>query len=103
MSKVYSDQVAKTQLLLTGLKKNVELLKNKGINNEFISRLEADNRLAATYNDENDKLKADVRTKTRQANAKLNEVKRQVQEAKKVIKRDFEKTQWQDFGLQDKK
>ncbi|MCE5346734.1 MAG: hypothetical protein LLG13_10670 [Bacteroidales bacterium] len=103
MSKVYSDYVAKAQLLSAKMKKNVAQLKNKGIDEQFISKLESDNGLAATYNEEIDKLKADIKTKTRQANIKLNEVKRQVKEAKKIIKSDFDKKSWPEFGISDKK
>jgi hypothetical protein len=103
MSKVYSEQVNKTKLLLTGLKKNIDLLKNKGIDEQSISKLQSDNCLAETYDAENDKLKAEIRTKTHQAYIKLNEVKKQVQSVKKIIKRDFDKSRWQEFGINDKK
>ena len=93
----------KTQLLSAGLKKNIAQLKNKGIDEQFISKLDSDTALASSYNKEIEKLKADLKTKTHQANIKLNEVKWQVREAKKIIKRDFDKEIWQEFAINDKK
>lgn len=101
MTKVNSEKIAKTNLLLTGLKKNALLLKNKGIDEHFINKLENDNSIAATYDEEKDKLKAEVKAKTVQANSKLNEIQRQVNEAKRIIKRDFDKSKWLDFGITD--
>jgi hypothetical protein len=101
MSKVYSQHVAKVQTLVAGLKENVDLLKNKGIDAPFIKKLESENSLAAVYNQECDKLKAEVKAKTTQSNAKLNEVKRMALEAKKIIKRDFDKSRWPEFGISD--
>lgn len=103
MSKVYSDQIVKAQSLVYGLKRNLELLKSKGINKEFISKLEADNNLALSYDEENEKIKADLRAKARRANAKLNEIKAQVKAAKKIIKNDFDKSKWEQFGIADKR
>lgn len=101
MSKIYSQQVAKIQSLVTGLKGNVELLKNKGLDAGFISKLESANNLASGYNQECDRLKAELRTKTTLSNAKLNEVKRMAREAKKIIKRDYDKSRWPEFGIAD--
>jgi len=103
MPKIYSDYAIKTKSLLAGFKKNVELLKGKGIDDQFISKLKSDNDLVATYSEELDKLKAEIKTKTLQENIKLNEVKKQVKEAKKIIKKDFDKSRWQEFGINDKR
>jgi surfactin synthase thioesterase subunit len=103
MSKVNSEQITKTQLLVAGLKKNVELVKNKGIDEQFISRLEADCKIAAAYDEENDKLKEQLRAKTRLINSKIDEIKEQVANAKKVIKKDFDQTRWLNFGISDKR
>jgi hypothetical protein len=101
MSKIYSDYVGETQLLLTGLKKNVVQLKSKGIDEQFISKLESSNGKAATYNEECEKLKAEAKAKAKQANAQLDNVKQFVREAKRIIKRDFDKGKWHEFGISD--
>lgn len=103
MSKVISEQIEKTQVLLTGLKSKAELIKNKGLDDEFMNRLNTDNNLMATYNQELDKLKAELKAKTIQANRKMMEIKTQVKEAKRVVKRDFMQHQWKEFGITDKR
>ena len=40
MSKVYSEQVQKAQMLAAGLRKNYELVKNRGISSEQIAQME---------------------------------------------------------------
>jgi len=103
MSKVISDQIEKTQMLVNGLKSKVELVKNKGLDDEFINKLNAENKLMATYNEELDKLKAELKAKTIQTNRKMLEIKTQVKEAKRVVKRDFLQHQWKEFGITDKR
>jgi hypothetical protein len=103
MSKVISEQIEKTQMLVNGLKGKVELVKDKGLDNEFIDKLNAENKLMSTYNEELDKLKAELKAKTIQTNRKILEIKTQVKEAKRVIKRDFMQHQWKEFGITDKR
>ena len=103
MSKVISEQIEKTKMLLNGLKDKSELVKNKGLDAEFTNKLDADNKLMATYNEELDKLKAELKAKTIQTNRKMLEIKNQVKDAKRVIKRDFIQSQWKDFGVIDKR
>ncbi|MDL2208809.1 hypothetical protein LJB97_04220 [Parabacteroides sp. OttesenSCG-928-O15] len=103
MSKVYSEQIEKTSLLLEGLKNNQSILKQKGISADFIEKLESDNNQAIIYNDENDRLKADLKVKTVRANRKLDEIKAMVKEVKKIIKQDFPQEKWRNFGIMDKR
>jgi hypothetical protein len=103
MSKTYSEQITKTQSLLTGLKKNIEIVRSKGLNEEFINKLESDNNLVATFDKENEQIKADLKNKIVKANSKLDEIKKQVKEAKRIIKSDFDQSKWISFGITDKK
>lgn len=101
--KIYSEQVSKTQELIAGLKKEINLVKNKGINEEYIGRLEADNKLIASYNEDIDKLKAATKEKSREAARKLIEVKVRVKEAKKIVKQNFNQDSWKEFGIKDRR
>jgi len=103
MSKVYLDQIEKTEQLLEGLKNNLNLVRDKGLDSNFIKKLDEDKDQAIIYNSENDKLRADLKDKTRRANLKLNEIKAQVKEAKKIIKQDFPQERWKSFGISDKR
>lgn len=103
MARMYSEQIEKTQTLLTGLKNNLGRLKNKGLDENFLCNLKTNNGSLSTYNGEYDKLKADFKAKSIQTNNKLEDVKKQVKEAKKIVKRNFEQSEWKDFGISDKR
>ena len=103
MSKVYSEQVQKAQMLAAGLRKNYELVKNRGISSEQIAKIEKDAKEAARMNEEVEVLRAEVGAKAARANKKLTELKNNMQNAKQIIKRCFDQEQWQDFGVMDKR
>jgi len=103
MSKVYSEQVQKAQMLAAGLRKNYELVKNRGISSEQIAQMEKDAKEAARMNEEVEVLRAEVGAKAARANKKLTERKNNMQNAKQIIKRCFDQEQWQDFGVMDQR
>ncbi len=103
MAKKYFDLIQKADCLIDGMKANLERLQGKGIDQEFIKKLEADNSLHKQYNNEYDKLKIDFKSKTYQINRHHDEVNKQVKLAKKTIKSNFPKEQWLNFGIMDKK
>jgi uncharacterized linocin/CFP29 family protein len=103
MPKVHLDQIEKTQQLLNGLKKNLSLLKDKGLDENFIKQLETDNNQAIILEEENEKLKAEVKIKTARVNKKIDEIKSQVKTAKTVIKENFVQERWINFGINDKR
>jgi hypothetical protein len=101
MSKINSKELEKGRLLLTGLKNNIKLVENKGLDNVFINQLESEINMTSAYNEECEKLKAEMKVKIRQMNLKMNELKNVIKTAKKIIKQDFDKSQWSRFGLSD--
>ena len=103
MSKTYSDQVTKAQMLVAGLKKNYELVKTRGISQEQIAALEAAANEGSVMNREVEALREEVSRKATVANKKLTEVKNNMANAKQIIKRCFEQEQWADFGVMDKR
>lgn len=101
MSKIHSELITKTRLLVSGMMKNVELIKDKGLDAQFLKRLKDDTDQIAEINEECEKLKSEAKAKTKQLNIKINEVRKQLRDSKKIIKRDFEKEQWIKFGISD--
>ena len=103
MSKTsYAEQISKAQVMLAGLRGNAVQVARRGLNEAFLDKLEADRTLAATMNDEQEKLKADLTTKTAELEAKLAELVDMVSESQKVVKMDFEQTRWREFGIEAK-
>lgn len=103
MSKVYSEQEQIAQMLTSGLKKNLGLIKDYGVNQDDILELEIAAKQAAAIGKEVDKMRELTREKASEANAKLTIVKSKIHDIKLIIKRNFEQSRWQDFGISDKR
>ena len=104
MAKVYAEQVKKAQFLVTGLKKNYELVKSRcDITMEQIQDLEAAADEAARMNAEVEALREEVSRKAAAANRKLDEVKSRMMNAKRQIKTSFDPMKWMELGVMDKR
>ena len=104
MAKVYAEQVKKAQFLVTGLKKNYELVKSRcEITMEQIHDLEKAADEAARMNAEVEALREEVSRKAAAANRKLDEVKGRMMSAKRQIKTSFDPMKWMELGVVDKR
>ena len=104
MAKVYAEQVKKAQFLVTGLKKNYELVKSRcEITMEQIHDLEKAADEAARMNAEVEALREEVSRKAAAANRKLDEVKSRMMSAKRQIKASFDPMKWMELGVMDKR
>lgn len=103
MAKKYVDLITKTDLLVNGILSNLDKLAQKEINHSFVGQLSEDNALQKQYNEEYDKLKSEFQSKTYQANRHFMEVNKQFKQAKRLIKANFDKELWRQFGIMDKK
>lgn len=103
MSKIHTEQVQKALMLVAGLRKNIELVRDKGIDNEQIMKLEQMANELEIMDQELDKMRLEVSLKAKKANQKLVETKESIIGLKKIIKSSFDSTQWKDFGVQDKR
>ncbi|MGE0076687.1 MAG: hypothetical protein AB7S48_02405 [Bacteroidales bacterium] len=101
--KTISDEVNKTQRLTSGLKNNLHVLKNKGLDEKFIKQLEIDNDFVRVKNDEIDSLKAEIKLKSKLMNLKLVDMKASIKKAKRIVKSSFEKDTWKNYGITDKR
>ena len=102
-SKMYAAQISDAQVMESGLKNNQEQAARRGLDVAFTILLETNRKAAATLNDEQEKLKADLKMKTAELEAKLSELDKQMREARKIVKLDFTQTQWKEFGITDKR
>ena len=50
-----------------------------------------------------EKLKADLKSKTAELEAKMKEIDVKMSEAKKIVKMDIPQSQWKEFGIVDKR
>lgn len=102
-TKTYAEQINKAEVMLSGLKGNAEQVARRGLDKAFQDKLGADHDLAVALNNEQEKLKADLVTKTAQLEAKLAELASEVSEAQKIVKMDFDQSRWKEFGIDAKR
>ncbi len=103
MSQVHSNSIKKTELLITGLRRNKETLENKGIDEQLITKLEISKNQSVTYEKEKDALRAELKAKTLQAMIRMNEISSLTKQIKQIIKKNYDQSKWADFGIMDKK
>ena len=94
----YAETVSKAQVMLSGLKAHDELSR-RGIDANFIANLEVKINSAIQLNNEQEKLKADLKSKTTELDGELSAMVASVAEAQKVVKMDIPKDQWKEFGV----
>ncbi|MDR3339088.1 MAG: hypothetical protein LBT25_03150 [Candidatus Symbiothrix sp.] len=103
MSKTISEQVKKAEMLISGLRNNVEIMKNAGLNETLISELETGNNVLNKQNQELERLMEEARPISKDANRKLSEVRTKYQEIKKKAKLSTESSKWEQIGIMDKR
>ncbi|MDR0749915.1 MAG: hypothetical protein LBF62_10165 [Tannerellaceae bacterium] len=103
MSKTVSEQVKKTEMLISGLRNNSEIMKNAGVSEQLISELEAENAGLNKQNQELERLMEEARPISKDANRKLAEVRTKFQEIKKKVKLSTDASKWEQVGIADKR
>ncbi len=103
MSKVYEEKVQKARMLVEGMKNNYEQVKGLGITQEQIDLLAKYADEASVYNKEVEQLREQVSAKVACANRKMDEIRDLVMNAKGLIKRRYDNTEWIRFGIADKR
>jgi len=89
--------------MATGLKNNAQVAAKRGLDTEFITLLETNRAEAITLNDEQEKLKADLKIKTEALDGKMAAITAMLSEARKIVKIAIPKAQWKEFGMEDKR
>ena len=101
--KSYAEKISSAQVMLGGLNKHLNELTQRGMSQEFISKLMGNTEKAVTQNIEQEKLKADLRTATASLNNTVSQIDLAMSEATKVVKLAIPKEQWIEFGITAKR
>lgn len=99
----YAELVSQAQVMAAGLKANLNEIKKRGIDEDFVAELEKNRSEAIALNDEQERLKAELKQKTETLNSKIDAINTKMSEAKKLVKLTFPQSQWIEFGITDKK
>ena len=102
MSKTYEMYLNKAQTLIDGLKKNLNVVSDYGINQEDLRKLEQAVQEAGKLNEDVDRRRAELNLVVPQANKKLAEIKVAMNDMKRIVKHRVDPLRWTDFGVLDK-
>jgi hypothetical protein len=97
--KTYAENIKDAEIMSAGLSNHAEQVSKRGLDETFITEMNADLRDAIMLNNEQEKLKADLKLKTEALAAKMAALNASVAEARKIVKIDFPKAQWKEFGI----
>lgn len=99
----FAEIVSQAQVMSTGLKNQSEVVAKRGIDTDFITQLEKEREAAIALNDEQERLKAELKAKIEALDAKVKSISALLSEAKKVVKLAIPQAGWKEFGVQDKR
>ena len=103
MYQIFKDQLEKSKLILSGVKRNQRLGREAGVEESVIHKLEEDCKRLEALSSEMDKIHEELRKKTDEAHAALNVLKSRTQTVKKAIKNKYDQTWWTKFGIPDRR
>jgi TolA-binding protein len=99
----FAEMMNCVKVMIAGLKANAEKLARRGVDQAFVDRMEKIYLEIATIDNEHEAIKAVLKTKTSELNARVDELYGLFQEAKKVIKLELPQEAWIGYGMADKK
>jgi predicted nucleic acid-binding Zn-ribbon protein len=103
MSKLVDDQVKKTDLLISGLRNNMDVVNNLGLSENLFSEIETESSALSTANQELEQLKKELKEKSMNVNRQLFSLRKKFMEIKKKVKVSIGNERWKEVGIMDKK
>lgn len=99
----FAEVLNNSKLMVTGLQANAEAVGKRGIDAEFTAALNTTVANLEQLNSEQETLKASLKTKTAELDAKLVTLNKMYSESRKVVKLAMDQTRWLEFGISDKR
>jgi len=98
----YAEKLSMAEVMISGLRKHLDKLSRRGIDEAFIESIDTLKKDAAALNNEQESLKAQLKSKTDDLNKTIKELVKKVSEGKKIVKLDIDPELWKEFGIEDK-
>jgi Skp family chaperone for outer membrane proteins len=99
MATALNEILSKGRLQVSGIRKNVAILGVRGMNEEYADKLDALVKDVENLDNEQESLKAQLKTKTDELQKKQAELKAAIAKNSHIIKAEVPKTQWIEFGI----
>ena len=103
MYQIFKDQLEKSKLIITGIKRNQRMGRESGVDESALQKMEDDCKRLEGLSAELDKMQEEFRKKSDEAHAALDVLKYDTKTVKKAIKTKYDQTWWIKFGIPDKR
>lgn len=103
MYQIFKDQLEKSKLIISGVKRNQRLGREAGVEEGVMQKLEEDCKRLEAISAEIDKLHEELRKKTEEGRTALDTLRGRTLTVKKAIKTKYDQTWWVKFGIPDKR
>lgn len=94
MSKTIEQQIEKSRMLITGFRRNINVLSDRGVTEAELNAMDVELRKLVEINAECDKLREELSVKVKNMNSILNVVKDSFFNYKKIIKQNYSQERW---------
>ncbi len=92
----------KADLMVGGVQNNLDQLARRDIDATSVTEFETQLAKVRATNQEQERLKAALKTETEKLDAEMKTLDLMYREFKKIVKLDFPSSAWKEFGLDDK-
>jgi hypothetical protein len=99
----YAENIKSAEVMSAGLLNNAEQAAKSGLSEEFTQGLNSDLRAVVSLNNEQERLKADLKEKSEELAARMTSLNAALSLARKKIKIDFPQARWVEFGISAKR
>lgn len=103
MYQIFKDQLEKSKLIITGVKRNQRMGREAGVEASVLNKMEEDCRRLEALSAELDKIQEEFRKKSDEAHTALETLKGHTKIVKRAIKAKYDQTWWTKFGIPDKR
>lgn len=99
----FAEKMNDSKLMISGVKQQSDRLTRRGLDSKFVEKYERIFGDVQKLDKEQERLKANLKTKTETLQRKAKEMKALYSEAKKIVKIEMKNSTWREFGIQDKR
>ena len=103
MYQIFKDQIEKSRLILTSIKRNQRMGRPSGASDALLLKMEDDCKRVEALSSELERLREEMRRKSEATHAALNVLKEHTKQVKKAVKTNYDPTWWSKFGISDKR
>lgn len=103
MSVTIKKEIDKAEVLVSGLRKHLDEVKQIGVTEDGIKKLEEAYKVLLQKDEEVDALRQQAALKGRENHELLDELKSQMLAYRKAVKGRYEQPDWIKYGVQDKR